>query len=120
VILLDTNALLWLDAGHRRSRPLRRWSGRLHVSPVTMLELQILVELGRQGASGPVARLAHDERWAVDDPPAIAWFETALSLSWTRDPFDRLMVAHAQLRRWRVATGDRKLIERLGEAAIPL
>jgi PIN domain nuclease of toxin-antitoxin system len=35
-------------------------------------------------------------------------------VGWTRDPFDRLLVAHAFYRGWRLATGDHDLIERLG------
>ena len=33
--------------------------------------------------------------------------------TWTRDPFDRLIVAHARLRRVRLATGDGHILERL-------
>jgi len=50
----------------------------------------------------------------VDNPASVDWFERALDLGWTRDPFDRLLVAHAALRGWRVATGDGPLLERLG------
>jgi PIN domain nuclease of toxin-antitoxin system len=50
----------------------------------------------------------------LDDPPATAWFETAGHLSWTRDPFDRLLAAHAQFRGWKLATGDTRLLEQLG------
>ena len=39
LILLDTNAALWLQAGHRRARPLLGQSG-LYISPVSLLELQ--------------------------------------------------------------------------------
>src|SRR5512139_2228590 len=108
LILLDTNALIWLHRGHPRSRPLTRCAGRLYVSPVSLLELQLLIEVGRLRLK-PRARvtdLIHDERWLLDDPPAAAWFEGALAADWTRDPFDRLVVAHAQLRGWRIGTGD--------------
>ncbi len=37
----------------------------------------------------------------------------AIDLSWTRDPFDRLLVAHARLRGWRFATADAALLKRL-------
>ena len=47
VILLDTNALLWLHQGHARSRRLRTTYQRLYVSPASILELQFLVEAGR-------------------------------------------------------------------------
>jgi PIN domain nuclease of toxin-antitoxin system len=117
LILLDTNALVWLEHGHRRALPLRG-RRRLYVSPATLLEIQFLVELGRARLreDSTVADLVDDERWLLDDPPAAAWFERALSLGFTRDPFDRLLVAHAALRGWRLATGDRDLIERLGAA----
>jgi PIN domain nuclease of toxin-antitoxin system len=47
LILLDTNALLWLHQGHPRCRPLKRYAGRLYISPVSLLELQLLIEVGR-------------------------------------------------------------------------
>ncbi len=121
VILLDTNALLWLAGGHRRSRPLSELPGRMYVSPATLLELQFLVEAGRlRVRHGGIADLADDDRWVLDDPSATAWFTAALDLGWTRDPFDRLIVAHAHLRGWRLATGDRALVKRLGRDAIEL
>jgi PIN domain nuclease of toxin-antitoxin system len=39
--------------------------------------------------------------------------EQAWSLSWARDPFDRLIVAHARLRGWKLATADSELLGRL-------
>ena len=61
-----------------------------------------------------VTNLADDPRWLLDEPPAAAWFTAALDLTWTRDPFDRLLAAHSQYRGWRLATGDSALIDRLG------
>ena len=120
VILLDTNALLWLERGHPRSRPLAKWADRLYVSPASLLELQFLVECDRirmQSGVG-VGDLADDPRWLVDDPPSAAWFERARELSWTRDPFDRLLVAHAAARGWRFATGDGHVIEHLDRRSV--
>jgi PIN domain nuclease of toxin-antitoxin system len=115
VILLDTNALIWLEQGHRRARPLEARGRTLYVSPAALLELQFLVETGRiRLRKGTVESLEDDDRWLVDDPPGASWFRRALDLGWTRDPFDRLIVAHARLRGWRVATGDRALLARLG------
>jgi len=113
LILLDTNALLWLQRGHPRSRPLTRSAGRLYVSPATVLELQLLVEVGRLRLRPRtnVSDLVKDERWVLDDPPASRWFDRALAGGWTRDPFDRLLVAHAQLRGWRIATGDAAMLD---------
>ncbi len=116
MILLDTSAVLWLQAGHPRGRPLAKRAGQLYVSPVSLLEIQFLVEAGRirLRPRASVADLAGDDRWMLDDPPAADWFARALDVGWTRDPFDRLLVAHAGLRGWRVATGDADLLERLG------
>jgi PIN domain nuclease of toxin-antitoxin system len=118
VILLDTNAVLWLHSGHRRARPLLAEGGSLYMSPASLLELQFLVEAGRLRlrAGARVGDLAEDDRWALDDPPAVTWFSRALELAWTRDPFDRLLVAHARFRGWRIATGDGVLLDRLGSA----
>ena len=115
VILLDTNAVIWLEQGHPRARPLLKDRRRLYVSPATLLELQFLHETGRIRIDvASVSALAQDDRWLLDDPPAASWFLRAADLIWTRDPFDRLIAAHAMLRRWRLATGDDTLVERLG------
>jgi PIN domain nuclease of toxin-antitoxin system len=118
MILLDTNALIWLERGHARIRGLARRARRLYISPANLLEIQFLLEAGRirlrPGSS--ITRIAEDERWFLDDPPAAEWFTRALELGWTRDPFDRLLVAHARLRRWRLATGDASLLEQLENA----
>ena len=117
VILLDTNALIWIEQRHRRVRSLVRSHRRLYISPANLLELQFLLEAGRiRLRHGNVSSLSEDERWILDDPPAASWFAAALDLSWTRDPFDRLLVAHARLRGWRLATGDTLLLGRLSDA----
>jgi len=113
LILLDTNALLWLSRGHPRSRPLTRLGGRLYVSPASLLELQLLIEVDRLRLkpNTRVTDLSRNQRWLLDDPPAAQWFEHALADRWTRDPFDRLLVAHARVRGWRLATGDATILE---------
>lgn len=115
VILLDTSAVLWLHRGHRRARPLLRRTQRLYASPASLLELKLLTEIKRlrlrTGAN--VRELIIDDRWLYDEPPADAWFSHALDLEWTRDPFDRLLAAHALLRNWRLATADDVMLEHL-------
>jgi PIN domain nuclease of toxin-antitoxin system len=112
MILLDTHALLWLHTGHRRARALAAGATRLHASPASLLEIGFLVECGRlrlRRGVGPVDFMA-DDRWLVDEPPAGRWFERALDLGWTRDPFDRLLAAHALVRRWKLATADEVIV----------
>lgn len=117
VILLDTNALIWIDGGHARVRGLLRRRDRLYVSPATLLEMEFLQEAGKiRLKSGSLRWITEDDRWLVDEPPAAAWFLRAADVPWTRDPFDRLLVAHALVRRWRLATSDGRLLEHLGAA----
>ena len=115
MILLDTNALLWFQHNHPRARPLVRAGGTVYVSPASLLEIAVLTEAGRLRARGGASArdLLRDERWAQDDPPSADWFDAALNIGWTRDVFDRLLVAHARLRRWRLATADATIIEHL-------
>jgi PIN domain nuclease of toxin-antitoxin system len=117
VILLDTNAVIWLAQDHKRTRLLSRFP-RIYVSPATILELQFLAEAGRLrlAAGMSVVAIGDDPRWLLDDPHAVKWFTAAADVGWTRDPFDRLLVAHALMRGWRLATGDTAVLERLSPA----
>ena len=119
MILLDTNALIWLLQRHRRARVLDRHP-RLQMSPASLLELQLLVEAGRLtlARGQTTSAVIQDPRWRLDEPPAGSWFEIACELAWTRDPFDRLIVAHARLRGWKLATADSLLREHLAPREI--
>jgi len=50
------------------------------------------------------------------DPPAAAVCQTALTLSWTRDPFDRLISAHAIATETVLVTKDRNIREHVSLA----
>jgi len=119
VILLDTHAAIWIAQRHRRVRSLDRFP-RIYLSPASLLEIHFLAESGRlrlsEGRSP--AELAGDDRWRLDEPPAARWFAAACELSWTRDPFDRLLAAHARVRGWRLATADTVLLERLAPSEV--
>ena len=114
MILLDTNALIWIDQNHRRTRRLLQGTEPLAVSPASILELTFLIEVGRlRLRDRSVRTIVDDERWVVDEAPSVEWFEGASEESWTHDPFDRLIVAHARRRRWKVATANRSMLEQL-------
>ena len=119
VILLDTHAAIWLAQGHRRSRPLDRFP-RLYLSPISLLEIQFLAESGRLRLADRRSpfELASDDRWVLDEPPSGKWFGAACSLGWTRDPFDRLIAAHAHVRGWKLATADDVLLEHLSSSEV--
>ena len=119
VILLDTHAAIRLGAGHRRSRPLERFQ-RLYLSPVSILEVQFLLEAGRLrlAAGRDASELADDDHWRLDEPPAAKLFTRACELGWTRDPFDRLLAAHVLVRGWKLATADDALLEHLPSSSV--
>jgi predicted nucleic acid-binding protein len=119
MILLDTNAVLLMNRRDRRARVLDRYAGALCFSPVVLLELRLLEESGRGRfrTRDPALAAREDPRWTYDDPPLAAVAEQALELSWTRDPFDRFIAAHALVRRWRLATSDATMLERLPASA---
>ena len=88
---------------------------RLLISPASLLEIQFLLEAGRLRFKDgrPVDSLAVDDRWRLDEPPPAKWFTAACEFGWTRDPFDRLIAAHARVRRWKLATADDQLLGQL-------
>lgn len=112
-VLLDTHFLLWtaLDAERLKEFPwlnaYRPWG----VSPVSFLEIQFLAEVGRLEVRNPdfVHAVAADPRFTVDEVPLVTLVEKALPLSWTRDPFDRLLAAHSDARRVPLCTLDRRV-----------
>jgi PIN domain nuclease of toxin-antitoxin system len=101
VIHLDTHVLVWLYLGQTERFPasLRERLGVSQplYSPMARLELALLHEIGRLtvrpgellDALAGLARL----RPAESDFDRVA--HIAATLAWTRDPFDRLIAAHA-------------------------
>lgn len=111
--LLDTHFLLWilLDVPRVDAYP---WLERYRpwgVSPVSLLEIQFLHEVGRLEVRQPelTQALARDPRFVLDEVPLVAMIEKALPMSWTRDPFDRLIAGHSEARRAPVCTLDRTM-----------
>lgn len=85
----------------------------LTYSPAVLLELELLHEIGRlrHGASVIARYLAEtlDVHCAAERFVDIA--RVALPLAWTRDPFDRLIVAHAELQQSPLVTLDERMRE---------
>ena len=111
--LLDTHFLLWAVLGLPRLDEFP-WLERYRpwgVSPVSLLELQFLSEVGRLELDHEafVRALGADPRFVVDEVPLMALITHALPLDWTRDPFDRLLAAHSAARRAPLCTLDRRM-----------
>ena len=115
VILLDTHAALWLLGGHRRAESLIASEKPLFLSPVSVLEFRFLIEAGKlRIAEGDwEERLTHDRRFRIDNCRVGGIVTGSVDLSFTRDPFDRLIAGHALARGYRLATADDVLLEHL-------
>jgi PIN domain nuclease of toxin-antitoxin system len=113
-VLLDTHFLLWIALGSKRLDDFPWIYGRAPwtVSPVSLLEIQFLAEAGRIETSGRAfeERISRDRRFLIDEVPLAALIRHSFDLSWTRDPFDRLLAAHSAARRLPLCTADRTLL----------
>lgn len=104
MVYLDTHVVVWLYAGltERFSEPVRGLINdhEVFISPIVRLELQYLHEVQRvtDEAHTIVADLANRIGLQVCSRPFNQIVTRALTCTWTRDPFDRLIVANAALR----------------------
>jgi len=87
-------------------------------SPIVELELTYLYEIGRvnEPASAPLAALRRSIGLEVADVAMSELVRAASGLSWTRDPFDRLIAAHAVVAGAPLLTADRTILENLPQA----
>jgi PIN domain nuclease of toxin-antitoxin system len=114
-VLLDTHFLIWILVGARRLdrfpwlERYRPWG----VSPFSLLEIRFLAEVGRLEIETPAfyEALESDPRFVIDEPQLLVVIRHALTLEWTRDPFDRLLAAHSNARRSPLCTVDETLLE---------
>lgn len=103
MIYLDTHAVVWLYAGlvDKFSQPVRDLMNDLDItiSPIVRLELQYLFEIEKITAEADaiVSDLASRIGLKVCDKNFDRIVGEALGILWTRDPFDRLIVANASL-----------------------
>ncbi len=103
IAYLDTNVVKWLVAleheqiSKRAHKVLNK--ADLLVSPMVLLEIEFLHEIGRLriGAAPIMEKLQLEIGLTVCDKPFSHIVENAWTEKWTRDPFDRLIVAHAMM-----------------------
>jgi len=112
---LDTQVVVWLYGGvSKRLAPARReLDGReLVISPMVLLELHYLYEIERLSAPGQdvVDELATSSGLRIANEPWGDVIRAALALSWTRDPFDRLIVAHTLVTKVPLVTADARIL----------
>lgn len=100
---VDTHVVVWLyEKDEERVSPLARElieSHDLLVSPMVLLELEYLFEIGKTTAKAAEVYdyLRETIQIEVCSKPFAAVVKKSIGMKWTRDPFDRLITAHAAI-----------------------
>ena len=123
LVHLDTHIVCWLYEGRVEllSAPARAAleRGRLAVSPIVDLELQFLYEIGRilKGPAAVLSALGRDLGLRISEMGFASVVAAAREFTWTRDPFDRLIVGEAAISGALLVSKDR-LIRRHFPASV--
>jgi PIN domain nuclease of toxin-antitoxin system len=122
LIYLDTHVVVWLYAGltDKFSESARELINEqdLYISPMVRLELQYLFEIQRvtKDPQAIVNDLSTRIGLQVCSKPFNDVVAQSLAASWTRDPFDRLIVAHAALNDNLLLSKDQNVLENYSRA----
>lgn len=102
ICYIDTQVVVWLAEANLAQISQKALSliqiADLRISPMAVLELQYLYEVRRVVVSPPdiLVKLNAEIGLNVCDHPFPIIAEIALGETWARDPFDRIIVAHAK------------------------
>lgn len=102
IAYLDTHVAVWLGAGlirrisPRALKAIQRYE--LLLPPMALLEMEYVHDVGRSRlhAQDILNKLEHEAGLRLCDLPLSTVAAAALHEKWTRDPFDRLIVANAK------------------------
>lgn len=115
LVYLDTNAVLFLYAGlAERISPAAKQAidaGSLRISPMVLLEIQYLREVGKfkHRPDDVIAQLGKQIGLAVCKAAFAEVTLTATRMEWTRDPFDRMITAHASCQQAPLVSADQNI-----------
>lgn len=122
MIHLDTHVVIWLYEGERGRIPTnarqRMRDEDLVISPMVELELTYLHEIGRARTVSdlPVRELRRRLGLQISPTSFERVVDHARALTWTRDAFDRLIVANALADGADLLTADRRIRDHLPTA----
>jgi len=117
LIYLDTHVVVRLCAENRIkfSNSVENLIEKYEVSisAIVCLELQYLLEIKRIAAKPEkiISNLASSIGLKICDKNFNTIISKAMSLSWTRDPFDRIIVANAAINNSVLITKDQHILE---------
>jgi len=122
MIYLDTHVVVWLYAGLSEKftdRGIDLLENRqLFISPMVQLELQYLKEIQRITVDSAlmIETLAYSIGLQTCQTSFAQIVAESITETWTRDPFDRLIVAQAKTRKAPLLTQDRLILEHYPQA----
>ena len=117
MIYLDTHVVVWLYAGFieklSKSAIQLIENNALFISPIVQLELTYLHEIKRITRTSQV--IIHELQTRIGLKICELSFEAvtnkAITQTWTRDPFDRIIVAHALCNHAKLVTKDKSILK---------
>jgi len=118
MIFLDTHVVVWLYQGRtdllsNRAKKIIEKEDDIYISPIVLLELQYLFEIGKiiKPAKIVFEALVEDIGLEIAEDSFAGVVEHSLSENWTRDPFDRIIAAHARKNSALLISKDRLILE---------
>jgi len=122
VIFLDTHVVVWLYAGElelfsERGRSLLE-KNELAISPLVKLELQYLREIKKIKVEPKkiIDALVAELGLVTQDMSLTSMVTAAIEETWTRDPFDRFLVAQARICDCPILSRDREILKNYSAA----
>ena len=122
MIYIDTHIAVWLYAGQVEKLSDRAKEflneDEIYISAIVRLELQYLNEIERitDNENEIVSDLSNRIGLKICDKSFNSIINHSMDLSWTRDPFDRIIVANAALNNDPLVTKDRKILDHYEKA----
>lgn len=119
---LDTHLIIWLYSGEISlvsSKVLEMLeSSDLFYCPIAKLEIQYLKEIKRitKGPETIISSLKKEIGIKESKTPLSGLTDKSITLSWTRDPFDRLIVADAIISNSVLLTKDKTILRNYANA----
>lgn len=117
MIMFDTNILVFLSRKNlkifNKSTLEIIENSDCFISPMVILELQYLNEVGRFTATPEflIDTMSAEIGLKIDEVDFQKVVEEGVSIDWTRDPFDRLIVANAKFRKCKLVTKDQRILD---------
>jgi PIN domain nuclease of toxin-antitoxin system len=119
---LDTHTVAWLYEGKLKNFPknllLMMAKSELLISPMVVLELAYLYEIKR--VQEPSDKVIDTLNKTIDlkicDLPYSQVIAEAIEQTWTRDPFDRIIVAQAAVTQSILVTKDENILKHYAHA----